>query len=124
MAGQDSSKGTKQASGSAHQATFKDSPALLANWGGPGWLEVSTSDSSLQERQEGESRELQAGRCDFSNRESCGADHVECHHIAHMGQSCNQKQQGWVYEKLPVFKLGPLTTRRTLSCSSICRKEL
>lgn len=49
----------------------KDSSSFTvqANWGGPSWLSVSTSDSSVQEGQEGLLRELQAYQCDLSTRD-------------------------------------------------------
>lgn len=50
--------------------TKDSSPFIVqANWGGPSWLSVSTSDSSVQEGQEGLLRELQAYQSDLSTRD-------------------------------------------------------
>lgn len=51
----------------------------------------------LQKRQEGRSRELQA--CQSDAREGHGADHLDCHHMARMGQLGDEAQPAWVYER-------------------------
>lgn len=55
--------------------------------------------SSLQEGQEEGIGELQACQSDLSTREYHGADHPECHHTIQSGQSSDQKQPAWVYER-------------------------
>jgi len=37
----------------------------------------------IQKGPKGGSRELQACQPDLGTREGCGADHLECHHVAH-----------------------------------------
>lgn len=54
------SKGTGGAGPSARRATLNNLPAVLAEQGGPSCVQVREHDSSLQEGQEGKSRELQA----------------------------------------------------------------
>lgn len=49
---------TDRAGRGAYQGTFDNLPAVAANWGGPGSLEVSKRDSNLQEGHERGSREL------------------------------------------------------------------
>jgi len=81
---------TEGVGGSAHQATFRHLSAVLANWGGPSWLEVSKCDAHLQEGPEGGSRELQTCQSDLGATEDYGAAHFECHHAACTGQPGDQ----------------------------------
>jgi len=85
----------KEACGGAHQATFNHLSAVLANQGGPSGLRVSKCDVHLQEKPEGP-RELQACQSDLDSREGYGTDHLECHHMAHTGQSGYQAQSARV----------------------------
>lgn len=61
----DTPKSAEGVGGSAHQTTFYNLLAVLANREGPSWLDVSEYDSHLPEGQEGRSRELQTYQSDF-----------------------------------------------------------
>lgn len=54
---------------------------------------------SLQEEHKGESRELEAYQSDLGTRKCHGADCLECHHMAHMGQTNDQKQPACVFKR-------------------------
>ena len=43
--------------------------------------------------------ELQASQSDLGATEGYGADHLECHHMTPTGQSGDQAQSAWVYER-------------------------
>jgi len=73
--------------------------AVLANWEGPSCLDVSKCGAHLQEGPEGGCGELQACESDLGAREGYGTDHLECHHVAHIGQPGDQAQPAWVHGK-------------------------
>ena len=96
----DPPKGTEGAAQRAHQATFHHLSTVLAKLGRyqfdwrlakvmllykNGWKE--------------DPGELQACQPDLGAREGYGADHPECHHVAHAGQPGDQAQPAWVYER-------------------------
>ena len=95
----DPPRSTEGAGGSAHGAPFNHLSAVLANRGGPSWVAVSECDAHLQEGQEGGSGEVQACQSDLSAGEGCGADQLECHHMARTGQPGDEAQSARVYEK-------------------------
>jgi len=95
----DPPKSAEGAGRGACQATLHHLSAILANWGGPRWLEACQCDAHLQAGLEGGSQELQAYQPDLGARQDYGVIHPECTHQACEGQLGDQAQPTRVHER-------------------------
>ncbi|CAN0139208.1 unnamed protein product, partial [Bubo scandiacus] len=56
---------------------------------------------------------------DFGTGECYGPEHLQCHHMAHMGQPGNQSQSAWVYERQPVkVPLDGILSLKYIKCTT------
>lgn len=85
------SKDTEVSSGSPYQAAFKNLPAVLTRRRGTSWLNISECDTHLQGGLQN-FRPVSLTLAEILASKDHGEDHLDCHHMALVGQSAGQTQ--------------------------------